>query len=44
MARIVLVTTAAGRPDQVLADYDRAFRGFDIATREATIGPAHDRY
>ncbi|HEX4661340.1 MAG TPA: cyanophycinase [Streptosporangiaceae bacterium] len=26
MARIVLVTTATGRPDQVHADYDRAFR------------------
>src|SRR5260221_2102119 len=26
MARIVLVTTATGRPDKVHADYDRAFR------------------
>jgi cyanophycinase len=26
LARIVLVTTATGRPDQVLADYDQAFR------------------
>ncbi|HEV2243443.1 MAG TPA: cyanophycinase [Streptosporangiaceae bacterium] len=26
LARIVLVTTATGRPDQVHADYDRAFR------------------
>jgi cyanophycinase len=28
LARIVLVTTATGRPDQVLADYDQAFRSF----------------
>jgi cyanophycinase len=28
LARIVLVTTATGRPDQVHADYDRAFRSF----------------
>jgi cyanophycinase len=27
LARIVLVTTATGRPDQVHADYDQAFRG-----------------
>jgi cyanophycinase len=27
LARIVLVTTATGRPDQVLADYEQAFRG-----------------
>jgi cyanophycinase len=43
LARIVLVTTATGRPDQVHADYDQAFRGLGAyRTTELRLGGRSD--
>lgn len=42
-ARIVLITTATGQPDRVLADYQRAFRGLGVRhVRELPISGRAD--
>jgi cyanophycinase len=42
-ARIVLITTATGQPDRVLAEYERAFRGLGVSrVRELPISGRAD--